>query len=109
MTIPMRSFQGTVLSGHKAQCAVEVPFDPGVEWGLAFGPVFPGRNGYRVRASLGAGWFESAVVPRMKRWWLLIEAGRLDAVGVGVGQAVTVRMEALDEAQVARGGAGLQA
>jgi len=103
MTTSMRSFQGTVLSGHKAQCAVEVPFDPGAEWGLKFGPVFQGRNGYVVRASLGAGWFESFVVPRMKRWWLLLERERLEAAGVEVGQDVGVRMERLDSGDGMRG------
>jgi hypothetical protein len=96
MSTSMRSFQGTVRSGHKAQCAVEVPFDPGAEWGLRLGPVFPGRNGYVVRAALGAGWFDSFVVPRTRRWWLLIGRDQLDAAGVAVGQEVTVRMEGLE-------------
>jgi hypothetical protein len=94
----IRSFQGTVRSGHQAQCAVEVPFDPGAEWGLRPRPVFPGRKGYVVRASLGAGWFESFVVPRMKRWWLLLAHEQLERAGAAVGQVVAVRLESLDDA-----------
>jgi len=55
MPTSMRSFQATVLSGHKAQCAVEVPFAPGAEWGLKLGLVFPGRNGYVVGLRWGQG------------------------------------------------------
>jgi hypothetical protein len=93
MATAIRSFEATVRSGHKAQCAVEVPFDPEEAWGLKPAPVFPGRRGYEVRATIGKGWFESFVVPRMKRWWLLIETAQLDAAGVAVGDVVHVRLE----------------
>ena len=91
-TAVQRRFPAIVRIGHGAQCAVEVPFDPGREWGLGPGPVFPGRNGYLVSASLGGTWFDGFVVPRMKRWWLLVDRAVLDAAGVDVGQDADVRV-----------------
>ena len=93
MATATRTFRAAVQAGHK-QCAVEVPFDPGGELGLALVRVRAGRHGYRVRASIGADWFEGIVVPRMRRWWLLIDPPRLDAAGGHVGSVVEVRLEA---------------
>ena len=93
MTNPApRRVPAIVRIGHGEQCAVEVPFDPGLEWGLVHGPVFPGRKGYLVSASLGGAWFDGFVVPRMKRWWLLVDRAALDAAGIDVGEDADVRV-----------------
>lgn len=82
----------TILSGHK-QAAVEVPFDPAVRWQVAARPIRKGRRGHAVRASLRGVAFDSMIVPRSKRFWLLVEAEPLAAAGVGVGDTVTIEVE----------------
>jgi Domain of unknown function (DUF1905) len=67
-----RSFDAVLHTGHK-QCAVEVPFDPAEAWALSAQPLWPGRRGYRVRASCEGVDFDSAVVSRSRRFWLLID------------------------------------
>jgi len=67
-----RSFDAVLQSGHK-QCAVEVPFDPAEAWALSAQPLWPGRRGYRVSASCDGIEFDSAVVRRSRRFWLLID------------------------------------
>jgi hypothetical protein len=67
-----RSFDATLQPGHK-QYAVEVPFDPAQAWALVAQPLWPGRRGYRVRATCDGVDFDSAVVSRSRRFWLLID------------------------------------
>jgi len=45
------TFQAVLSSGHKGNAA-EVPFDPGERWSLSARPLWPGRRGYRVHATL---------------------------------------------------------
>jgi hypothetical protein len=88
-----QSFQAVLLSGHKED-AVEVPFDPAERLGLASEALVPGRRGYRVSATLNDTTFESAIVARSKRFWLLVPAAVVQATGVAVGDAVRVSVRA---------------
>ena len=65
--------QATLMRGHKED-AVEVPFDPGKRWSLAQLKLRPGRRGFPVKATLNGVEFESAIVSRSKRFWLLVTA-----------------------------------
>jgi hypothetical protein len=85
-------FSGVVLDGHKG-AAVEVPFDPTARWGIDAGPLRPGRRGHRVRGSLNGTAFESAIVPRSRAFWLLLDDSVLGAAGVSVGDTVRVAVE----------------
>jgi hypothetical protein len=87
-----KKFSGELLSGHK-QDAVEVPFDPGSQWGLQPQPLRPGRRGYPVKATINGHRFESAIVPRQKRWFLLIDVEVARAAGVRVTDTVKVTVE----------------
>jgi hypothetical protein len=76
-------FTSVVLDGHKG-LAFEVPFNPATHWGLALASLWPGRRGYRVRATVNKARFESVVVRRARRFLVLVtdemrEAGRLRA------------------------------
>jgi hypothetical protein len=88
-------FESEVLDGHKG-LAFELPFSPPTRWGLSEVALRPARRGYRVQGSVNAVRFESVVVPRAKRFWLLVtdemkKAGRLRA-----GSSVRVSVGPLD-------------
>ena len=85
-------FSGVVLDGHKG-AAVEVPFDPADRWGVAAGPLWPGRRGHRVRGSVNGAAFESAIVPRSRAFWLLLDDAVLGAAGAAVGDTIRVAVE----------------
>lgn len=85
-------FKAEVLSGHK-QDAVEVPFDPAKEWSLAPKPLWRGRRGFAVKAIMNGVRFESAIVPRQKKYYLLIDAEAGGAAKVSEGSAVDVVIE----------------
>jgi hypothetical protein len=90
MSLPMsQGFDAVLLSGHK-QDAVELPFDPASAWNSIPEAIQPGRRGHRVRGTLNGVAFDSWVVSRSKRHFVLIEEPvRLDA-GAAVGDAVHV-------------------
>ena len=88
----IKSFQSKLLSGHKED-AIEVPFDPS-QLGLTSQALWPGRRGYRVKATLNGYDFEGAVVARSKRFWLLVPQPIEQAAGVVVGDSVQVSLRA---------------
>jgi hypothetical protein len=85
-----KSFKAEVQSGHK-EAAVEVPFDPAQVWGLAPRPLWRGRRGHVVSGSLNGSRFEeSVIVPRSKKFFMLIDKEMEQAAGVSVGDIVSV-------------------
>jgi hypothetical protein len=87
-----RKFKAEVLSGHKEH-AVEVPFDPAKEWGIPPTPLWRGRRGHFVNAIVNGFSFESAIVPRQKKFYLLIDAEVGKAARVSEGGRVQVAVE----------------
>jgi hypothetical protein len=87
-------FETVVLDGHKG-LAFELPFSPADRWNAAEVSLWPGRRGYRVKGSVNKLRFESVVVPRARRFFVLVsdemkKAGRLRAgstVKVSIGPA----------------------
>ena len=90
-----RKFKAEVLSGHKEQQAVEVPFDPAWAWGIDPKPMRRGRNGHEVKGELNGCAFESFVVPRSKKFWMLIDERLKRKAKVSVGDVVKVSIEPL--------------
>ena len=85
-----RRFKAEVQSGHK-EAAVEVPFDSAQVWGLPPRPLWRGRRGHVVSGSLNGSRFEeSFIVPRSKRFFMIIDAELQQAVGISVGDLVDV-------------------
>ena len=87
-----KRFKAEVLSGHKED-AVEVPFDPTREWGVSARPLWRGRRGHAVNATINGFSFESAIVPRQKKFYLLIDAEAAKSAGLSEGALVQVAVE----------------
>ena len=85
-------FEGELVLGHKG-AAVEVPFDPAERWGIAAQPLWHGRRGHVVDGRLNGKPFTSSVVPRMKRFWVLVDEKLMNAANVAVGDIVEVAIE----------------
>lgn len=81
-------FNSVLLSGHKG-LAAEVRFDPGVRWSIAAKALWPGRRGFPVHATLDGQPFESAIVARSRRFWLLVPLEVSQATTVPVGASGT--------------------
>ena len=88
-----KRFKAEVLSGHKDD-AVEVPFDPTSTWGLPPRPIWRGRRGHAVRGTLnGFAFAESFIVPRQKKFYLVLDRELREAAGVSVGDSVNITIE----------------
>jgi hypothetical protein len=83
---------GVVQAGHKGD-AVEVPFDPGAKWGVTAQQIGPGRRAYRVVCRIGATRFDSCVVARSKKFWLLLSSEIEDKLSIKAGDTVSVALE----------------
>jgi len=91
----MDHFRGIILEGHKG-AAVPVPFDPVQRWGLPARSLWRGRRGHRVSGRLAGKAFESAVVGRQRRFFVLLDADLLARARVRAGDTVAVELEPLD-------------
>jgi len=87
-----KRFKAEVLSGHKED-ALEVPFDPAQEWGIPAKPLWRGRRGHAVSATVNGFSFAGSIVPRQKRFFLLIDAEARTAARVSAGLIVQVALE----------------
>jgi len=85
----MKSFTGELLSGHK-QDALEVPFDPAEEWKLQPQPLWRGRRGFKVTAKIKGFTFDSSIVPRQKRFFLLIDPEVVKSAGLVRGRLIKI-------------------
>lgn len=88
-----KKFKAEVLSGHKED-AVEVPFDPSEVWGIDPQPLWHGRHGHRVQGSVNGVSFESFIVPRSKRFYLIIDEELERKTGIAEGDVIVVAVEA---------------
>jgi Domain of unknown function (DUF1905) len=87
-------FNAPILSGHKS-AAVEVPFDPGTKWQTSAQQLQPGRRGHLAHATLNGAKFDSAIVARSRRFWLLVDDAVLTAAKAEVGEIVDVTVAPL--------------
>jgi hypothetical protein len=90
--VKKKKFKAELLSGHKDH-AVQVPFDPATEWNLSPKPLWRGRRGHSVNATVNGFSFESSIVPRQKKFYLLIDTEAAKAAGVSEGAIVEVDVE----------------
>ncbi|MEP6633236.1 MAG: DUF1905 domain-containing protein [Luteimonas sp.] len=90
-TSAKRVFDAVLQSGHK-QHACEVPFDPAEIWKTAAAPLWHGRRGHRVRATCNGLAFDSAIVARSRRFWLLVEDDVRARAGWEAGEPLRVEL-----------------
>ena len=88
----MHRFRGIVCGGHKGG-AVEVPFDPAKKFGVEKARLRPGRFGHCVRGRVNGVEFEGAVVPRMKRFWLELDAKTFKRAQLAEGDEARIALE----------------
>ena len=84
-------FKGEVLEGHKG-AAVEVPFNPESKWKIPPRPLWRGRRGHRVHAKLDGASFDGFIVPRARRFFLLLDERVRSAAGLSAGDLVTIEL-----------------
>lgn len=87
--MPSARFRATLASGPKG-LACEVPFDPAVRWSVPVVSVGSRRRGVEVAATVDGVSFDSAVVARSRRHWLLVDDETVRRIGKGKGDAVAV-------------------
>jgi len=87
-----KSFTGELLSGHK-QDALEVPFDPAMEWNIQPQPLWRGRRGFPVQARIKGFKFDSSIVPRQRRFFLLIDPDVVKSAGLVRGRLIKITVE----------------
>jgi hypothetical protein len=79
--------EGVLTAGHKGP-AVEVPFDPATEWGAQEAALWTGRRGFPVEVLLNGVRFRSAIVSRMRRYFVLVDETLARRAGARVGSRV---------------------
>ena len=84
-----QTFKAELQSGHQED-AVEVPFDPIATWGIRPMPLWRGRKGHRVLATLNKISFEGFLVSRQRKSFMLVDEEIKLEAGVEVGDMVTV-------------------
>jgi hypothetical protein len=84
-----RTFKAELQSGHQED-AVEVPFDPAKTWRLAPVRLWRGRKGHTVMATLNGVSFETFIVSRQQRSFMLVDEDIKQQAGVAVGDIVAV-------------------
>jgi hypothetical protein len=86
-----KTFKAELQSGHQEDAA-ELPFEPAATWGTRPSPLWRGRKGHRVLATLNGISFEGFIVSRRRKSFLLVDEDIKQQAGVTVGDiaAVTV-------------------
>ena len=87
-----KTFSAALLGGHK-DAAIEIPFDPTQFWHTDAKPLWKGRRGFEVRATLNGFRFESFVVPRQKKFFMLVDEEVIKSTGVTIGDEVKASIE----------------
>ncbi|HEV7683310.1 MAG TPA: DUF1905 domain-containing protein [Pyrinomonadaceae bacterium] len=87
-----KKFKAELHAGHQED-AVEVPFDPVEVWGIAPGPLWRGRKGHRVLATVNGIKFAGFIVSRQRKSFLLIDEDIKQEAGVAVGDIVSVTLQ----------------
>ena len=87
-----KSFTARLLSGHK-QDALEVPFDPAAEWKIQPQPLWRGRRGFPVKVLIKGHAFDSSIVPRQRKFFLLIDRDGGESAGLIVGSRIRITVE----------------
>ena len=89
-------FKGELLGGHTG-AAVEVPFDPAARWAISATPLWRCRHGYHVQGVLNGVRFKSVVVPRARKFFVLVDESLQEAAKVSAGDTIEITLMPLVE------------
>ena len=92
--MPTERLNAELRDGHKERAA-EVPFDPRARWAIGAEAPWPGQRGFRVRARLNDTVFETAIVSRSRKFWLLVPADIAQSPAVSVGESACLDVSPL--------------
>jgi hypothetical protein len=92
MVMAEARFTGDVVAGH-GYAAIVADFDPRREWNSDPVSLDSGRDGYRVRGTLGGAPFRGVMVADASAWWLVLTEEDLGEAGIAIGDSVTVTAE----------------
>ena len=85
----MIAFVGEMVPGS-SDASVCIPVDPTTCWGAP--QVLEGRPSYRVQGTV-QGWdFRGVVIPRAKRFWLLLPPTFIRTLGLGKGDELRITL-----------------
>ena len=85
----LRKFRAQLLPGHKVR-AVEVPFDPEIEWGVPPQKLGQEAHGHPVNARIRGIFFASNIIQQQRKFYLLIDAETERAAGIAAGDVFEV-------------------
>ncbi|MCE9595139.1 MAG: DUF1905 domain-containing protein [Planctomycetes bacterium] len=92
MRLRPRRFSAVVLDGHKG-CAVQVPFDPAEAWGeLPTEVVYQRVRGVPVRGKLEGEAFDSWIILRWKKHFLLLDNTMLRSSTLAPGELASIEV-----------------
>ena len=89
-----RTFTAELLAGHKED-ALQLPFDPMELWQIAPEALWRGRRGHMVEATVNGVSFESYVVPRQKKFFLLVDPDTKKVAKLKTGDRVSASVKPL--------------
>jgi hypothetical protein len=84
-----KKFKAELQSGHQED-AVEVPFDPTAAWGVPPMKLWRGRKGHVVLATVNGVSFETFIVARQQKCYLLVDEDIKQEGRFAVGDIVSV-------------------
>jgi hypothetical protein len=87
-----KTFKAQLQTGHK-DSALEVPFDPAAVWNAAAKPLWKGRRGFSVKAKVNGIAFESYIVARQNKFFMLVDQSIIKTSGALVGEVVKASVE----------------
>ena len=88
----MEKFDAVVYAGHTLHGA-EVPFDPATEWGIPPMHLRKGHNAHLVEGTINGRRFQGEIVPRMKKFFLVIDDGTIAGARISGGQTVSITVQ----------------
>jgi predicted DNA-binding protein (MmcQ/YjbR family) len=89
-------FEAVLLTGHKG-AAFEVPFDPEERWSVRSMPIRKGRRGILVSGTVNRIAFESVIVARSRRFYILIDHDVRERAGVNIGDSALLSIRPVTE------------
>jgi len=89
-----RTFTAELLAGHKED-ALQLPFDPVEVWQIPPVALWRGRRGHVVAATVNGVSFETCVVPRQKKFFLLVDQNTKALARLATGDKVSASVKPL--------------